>query len=201
MDYLKVLNIIQDNNVDLRHDVDISIEMAYQMAVLEMEMGVKSTYYIRFDCDYYNPLSNKNKPYIDFINNYHEIGCHVDVVNVKDDFDLTNYLNYRNKLIPFTKFTFHKNTDFTKSFTEIDGYENMSILKTPYISDSRGVFSIDSLVEIKNNPKTTLLIHPEWWVNDDWKFTDNPEQTLIILFDKSRDELISRSLNEILPHE
>ena len=146
--YSDILAVISKKNVELRHDVDISLESAYNMSKYEKKIGIKSIYYIRFDSDYYNVISQKNDEIINFLLKNHEIGCHVDVSNISDENDLIAYLNRFKKIIPFNKFTFHINTEKTKSFNVIEGYINKSILKNEYISDSKNIFTEETLNKI-----------------------------------------------------
>ena len=87
--YSKILEILKNKTVELRHDVDISLISTYKMAKYEKELGTKSIYYIRFDSDYYNVLSHENYKIISFLIENHEIGCHVDVIFIKN---ITNKL-------------------------------------------------------------------------------------------------------------
>ena len=53
-------DINKNCQVILRHDVDFSVEMAVQMATLEKDLGVKSTYFFLLASDSYNILSDSN---------------------------------------------------------------------------------------------------------------------------------------------
>jgi hypothetical protein len=194
--YSKILEILKNKKVELRHDVDVSLISAYKMAKYEKDMGVKSIYYIRFDSDYYNVLSHENYKIIDFIMKNHEIGCHVDVTNINNKSDLLNYLNKFKKIINFNKFTFHINTEKTKSFTDIDGFLNKSILKNEYISDSKNIFNKNTLNKITELDGYTLVIHPEWWDSKDFVFNNNSKNALISSM--RHNQLKKRVINEIL---
>ena len=39
------LNKSKSNQVILRHDIDLDIDLAYEMAIIENSMGIKSTYF------------------------------------------------------------------------------------------------------------------------------------------------------------
>lgn len=184
MDYKVILEAIKGKNVELRHDVDLSLISAYNMALLENEMGVKSIYYIRYDCDYYNPLSKDNQRILHLIATMgHEIGCHVDSTRIESEYDLRVYLDEYNRWDRFGKFTFHINSDKTKEFDrkEYDGFINKSLVGK-YISDSRGEFDQTKLDWIKENDNFTLLIHPEWWMHKGTK-----------------KQIIAKAIKEILP--
>lgn len=199
MKYQEVLKIIKNKKVELRHDVDISLESAFRMAKFETSIGVKSIYYLRFDSDYYNLLSIQNEKIINFLINEHEIGCHVDSTNLENETQLINYLNKYNEILPFKKFTFHINTDKTKKFGVINGFENKSILKGDYISDSKCEFNENKIKEIKLKNNYTLVIHPEWWDNKNFIFTSNCKKTLVSKLNCKK--IKDKSLKEILKYE
>jgi hypothetical protein len=199
MEYSEILYLIKDKNVELRHDVDISIESAYKMAKYENKLGIKSIYYLRFDCDYYNLLTVKNSKILEYLIENHEVGCHVDCTNFESEDDLYNYLSNYNRIIPFQKFTFHINTDKTKKFRNIKYFQNKSILTNEYISDSKNQFNNDKLMKIKNLNDFTLVIHPEWWDNDDFLFCDDGLNSVISSL--RLDEIKKQALKEILNYE
>jgi len=194
--YSEILNVLQNKNVEIRHDVDVSLLSAFRMAKYESELGFKSIYYIRFDSDYYNVLSDENQKIINFLIQNHEVGCHVDVTNIKNENDLLDYLNNFKKIIEFDKFTFHINTEKTMSFKEIEGYINKSILYGEYISDSKNIFTKQTLNKINKLNEYTLLIHPEWWDTEGFYFSKNGKEKLI---ESLRiDQLKKRVIKEIL---
>ena len=178
INYIEILDIIKSKNVELRHDVDISLISALNIANLEKNMGIKSIYYLRFDSDYYNLLSQSNNDIIQFLLDNHEIGCHVDSSKIESYGDLLDYLDRFNKIIPFKKFTFHLNTNKSKYFGEVQGYINKSILTNEYISDSKNIFSERDVMKIKELSNYTLLLHPEWWDNTNWEFSPNGYDSL-----------------------
>ena len=55
----------------IRHDIEFSIERAYQLACVENELGVKSTYTVQLRNNTYNALSEKN---IDLVKRIHDMG-------------------------------------------------------------------------------------------------------------------------------
>lgn len=161
--YEDILEIIKGKNVELRHDVDISLIAAYNMAETEYRNKVKSTYYIRTDCDYYNPFSIESQRMINKMKSWgHEIGIHVDVNNKDSLGNLHEYLMTREIIFNTNKFTFHKNSEYTKSLGDIGLFINKSIVGK-YVSDSRDSFDEEKLKFLKEEDDYTLLIHPEWW--------------------------------------
>lgn len=182
--YKKILDIIKTKNVELRHDVDLSLISAYKMAQMEYEEGVRSIYYIRFQSDYYNPLSPSSVAMLTkMVNMGHELGLHVETTEVWDDESLVDNLNSLGLIFEFKKFTFHINSYKTKEFInqKYAGYENKNIVPL-YISDSRGEFGRDKIKWLKEHNNYTLLIHPEWWMHKGTK-----------------KEIIEKAIKEILP--
>lgn len=63
----------------LRHDIEISIEMAQRMARIEQEEGVQSTYFVLLTSDFYNVASKRSLAGLRAIQEMgHEIGLHFD---------------------------------------------------------------------------------------------------------------------------
>lgn len=84
----------------LRHDVDRAINRSLEMARLEFDRGIKSTYYFRFQKDTFKP---------DFIGKIfdmgHEVGYHYEVVD-KAGHDLEKSIEiFREELEAFRKIT------------------------------------------------------------------------------------------------
>lgn len=63
----------------LRHDIDISLEKAVELARVEQELGVTSTYFALLTSDFYNPASKGNLEKLRAIQSMgHELGLHFD---------------------------------------------------------------------------------------------------------------------------
>ncbi len=63
--------------VALRHDVDLSLESALEMARIEADVGVTSTYFVLLTSPLYNPLSAEGREYLRRIEGLgHEVGLH-----------------------------------------------------------------------------------------------------------------------------
>lgn len=66
----------------IRHDIDFSLEKALEIAQLEYNMGVKSTYFVLISSPFYNLYSDANSVIIKSILGYgHKIGLHFDETN------------------------------------------------------------------------------------------------------------------------
>ncbi len=63
----------------IRHDVDFDIKLAHNMASIENELGIVSTYFILTTCHSYNVLSEQNRKMLsEMVDMGHEIGLHFD---------------------------------------------------------------------------------------------------------------------------
>lgn len=66
-----------DNDVILRHDVDVSLHAALQIARIENELGIQSTYFILFHSELYNPFNTTSSEIIRKILRLgHRVGLH-----------------------------------------------------------------------------------------------------------------------------
>lgn len=64
----------------LRHDIDVSIDMALKMAEVETELGVRSTYFALPNCSTYNLLEDASlKKLVQIAEMGHWIGLHIDL--------------------------------------------------------------------------------------------------------------------------
>lgn len=74
-----------DKCVILRHDIDYDIKKSLEMACIEAEAGVTSTYFVLLTSDFYNIFSKKNTEMLQKILSFgHDIGLHFDEVRYPD---------------------------------------------------------------------------------------------------------------------
>lgn len=184
----------QNNVILLRHDVDYSLEKAFEMAKLEHDLNIKSTFFILLNSDFYNPSSPKNLKFLKKILEFdHEIGLHYDSDNILDCKDpqkkLEEEISYLENLTD-TKISviFQHNPTISSKISLsnefIDVRESQFFNKIPYISDSVQNWRSGCMCNhVKNEKIIQILVHPIWW-------TDVPKSRYEIL-----DELVS-SLSE-----
>jgi hypothetical protein len=78
-DYFRGTTTNYDKHILLRHDVDLSLDYALELALLEKDNGTSATYYILLHSGLYNALSPEGRVKIrDIRRAGHEIGLHVD---------------------------------------------------------------------------------------------------------------------------
>ena len=72
--------------VVLRHDVDISLRPALEIARIEFEQGIQATYFVLLRSPFYNSLSRSNAEFLLQIHRYgHQIATHLDLAAYDDD--------------------------------------------------------------------------------------------------------------------
>ncbi len=177
---IKFSNEPIEKKVLLRHDIDIFLEKAVEMAAIEHELNITSTFFIFLRNPFYNIFSRDSENVIDkLISLNHNIGLHFDSAK------------YEYKTIPQLAYQITRETEFIQDFfgVKLDAvsfhrpislqfYSNLEIASCPhayepifvrkfkYFSDSRGTwrygYPLDSK-EYKSNENLHILIHPIWW--------------------------------------
>ncbi|MBS5386571.1 MAG: hypothetical protein KHY31_04250 [Clostridiales bacterium] len=213
-DYLR-----EDKFVILRHDVDFDLKKAAKFAKLEMEMGVKSVYFILISSDFYNVLSSYNYNCIGEIISYgHEIGLH---------FDETKYAGMDMKQIKVAIYeevklleamigqrietvSMHRpSKEMLESDLELDyvinTYGKAFFKDIKYISDARMNWREDviQILTREENKKIQLLTHPFWYSEEERTITDNLKKFVLRASEERYKELDGnlRDLESILSRE
>lgn len=159
-----------------RHDVDWSLDDAYNLSQLEQDNGINSTYYIRLNSDLYNPKSRKNRIILKKMKNFFEIGLHFDSTiydkkHLKKGF--FQEMNLLSDIIEDKIYTFSdhmpRTYGYTKSFSKnvISAYNKKIFVKRNYLSDSRYNYkkNFSHSVEMSKQKLIYLLTHPEYYIN------------------------------------
>jgi hypothetical protein len=166
------------SQVILRHDIDFSIQMAVQMATLEKDLGVESTYYFLLASDSYNLLSKEAAHGIKAIQDMgHSIGLYFDPTVYEDEkigFECELEI-FERRYGRMSSMSFHRPS---KSILEginwlpkriIGAYQAEYFTDITYISDSQGAFRYGHPCEhtsFTQGLNIQLLIHPIWWMTD-----------------------------------
>ena len=157
------------NQLIIRHDIDFDCEVAYKMAKVEYDIGIKSSYFFMLSNPIYNVFSEKNKKYIKNIKTFgHNISIHFDfeIGDLKKEIDIfESFFDTKIDII-----SVHRPD--LKLLNKI-GIEHTYLPKyfedIKYFSDSRGEFKYGHPTEseeFKKGKSIQLLIHPEWWMSD-----------------------------------
>lgn len=205
-----------EKSIILRHDVDFSLNKALDLAKLENELGISSTFFVLVTSDFYNLFSKQSVQIMNQIMNLkHVIGLHFDEQSYKfDTLDQLKEMVYSEaeilgKLLgkPIEILSMHRPSSFfleNDIFFEglINSYGSKYFRDMKYISDSRMHWREDvyGIIENCNYNKIHLLTHPFWYSVENE--TIKEKLTAFILQSKiERFEQIDRNftkLNEFL---
>jgi len=169
-----------NNGLILRHDVDASIKMAYDLSRIELEYAKVSTYYVLLTASIYNVFSKKNQKYIrEMINDGFEIGLHFDPTvygcvskktltdKIKSEATVFEMIfDYKIKSYSLHQPSIYGGYIDTSSY--IDAYNKDIFDDDRYISDSSFSFRGKNPIEYIEKSKTELiqmLIHPQHITN------------------------------------
>src|SRR5438270_1730091 len=73
--------------VVLRHDIDISLRLALEIARIEHEQGVQATYFVTLHSPFYNALSRSSAEIMSQLHQWgHQLALHVDLTAYEGDY-------------------------------------------------------------------------------------------------------------------
>lgn len=212
-DYYHMVSILLDGKrmVFFRHDIDISLDKALQLAEKENMMDINSTYFILTSSKYYNPFSKESKRKIEqIIDMGHNIGLHYDLSLVKNDvLEQTKYILWHRSMLE-QEFDIEVNTcsvhkpvaqgvGFSRelaSMLQISGLHDVNITMPnyKYISDSGMNWREDYNVIVKQYERIHVNTHPEWYDDMEGNFEDRLRSLRLEL---KTDKLINDEINSI----
>jgi hypothetical protein len=193
--------------VVLRHDIDISLRLALEIARIEHEEGVQATYFVTLHSPFYNALSRSNAEAVLQLHQWgHQIALHMDHTVYGGDFakallevhTLAQFYPYINSQLASLHSPISLEQIPVASFAELQKvYGHILNKDMTYISDSTGRWRsghpLDSAAFQARKP-LQLLTHPIWWIQDGETATTKLERWLY------RDYLNSfASAEEFLP--
>ena len=191
--YIKLLTLIKQHGyvfsdyknfnshnkcIIMRHDVDFSVKRALEIAKIESDNNVSSTFFIMLTSDFYNAFSPSNRKCIfSILERGHQIGVHFDP-NVYDN---RGDLLVRDLLKEIRTFEMYygistNSISFHRPPKEMVGknliipgmvnaYGEEIFSKVKYVSDSRRYWRepIELYLEEERYPKIHILTHPFWY--------------------------------------
>ena len=199
-DYIKFMNHMKNagkivplgewdfsNAIILRHDVDFDIEAAYQLALIEFECEIRSTYFILTTCYTYNPCAAMNRErLIRMADMGFEIGLHFDPTIYGDICTkmLKNYVNKEADILssiiqkPVKSISLH-NPSVHNQYPIFEGYcnaySNRIFSDSCYLSDSRmefrGMNPYEFVQKVTKHP-VQLLLHPMHYSEEGYTYPD-----------------------------
>ena len=193
----------------LRHDIEFSIDRAYELAKVEKELGVTSTYTVQVRNNTYNALSEKN---IDLIKRIKDLGHHIGLHQNPPLMDLDKLKTYVSVDIQMLEYYYGLYVDkfaylrpkkeylkeYCKLDNKINGYdrkffhyfdEKPDKLDVLYLSDSnhKWKFGYPLDFDLSKVDKLQLLTHPYSWTDEGY---DNYGNYLSLIRER-KNELIN----------
>ena len=171
-----------DKRLVLRHDVDFSLDYALDMAKIEAEDGVKSTYFVMLYSAFYSAFNAKNGDILKRLTDLgHEVGLHYessmwgsDKSKFNDEF--TNDLHLLGKIVGKKIISAAQHNPIDSDFFNIEHL----VQNEAYSTKIRGkffYFSDSAMTWREHTPETILnqkddiqfLAHPIWWMTESIK--------------------------------
>lgn len=162
----------------LRHDIDVCLEEALDMATVEAELGIRSVYFVLVNSPLYNLLAADSIELISQIQEKgHWIGLHFDPVLLTSSSDEGLLEREVQKFLEFfrNKFNLVPVVSFHRPIPEVLGKDFQSFVSTysrrffsdiKYISDSRGIWREGcpcKVLKEQTYMALQMLVHPIWW--------------------------------------
>jgi hypothetical protein len=167
-----------------RHDVDLSMQAARKLSIIEAEEGVKATYFFHLHNTFYNLFEKENTLCgRDILSNGHEIGLHFDpeFYDIAAEEELIPLLERESRILedlfnrPIRVFSFHNPTPSTLGMRSmqyaglINTYGEYFQKEVGYCSDSNGYWRhkrLEDVLQKHGNECLQVLTHPGWWQDD-----------------------------------
>ena len=217
VDYKDVLNNNLDKFCIFRHDVEFSIQRALDLAKIEFELDLQSSYFFQLTNNCYNVVSAENLKKIREIHNLgHKIGVHtfinkerdykniIDIIS-RDILTLQKYVE-----VDIDRFSFHRpnlykevlemnikidgviNAYSDEFFTYLNGSNKIPDVK--YISDSQHKWNYGNPfdIEVEKWDKLQLLLHEYSWTENGFDSYNN----FVSLIEERNKELLYSMNNE-----
>lgn len=170
----------------MRHDIEFSIDRAYQLSKIETEEGICSTYFVQITNNAYNAFSGKNQKLLkEMHGNGHHIGLHYHRGEIREldalKEDIVKQANMLERMlqIPVDRFSFHRPLrEHLAADIEIPGLINAygsrffvltddpdAPIAVKYIADSNHQWKYGRVDReyLDQYDKIQLLVHPLSW--------------------------------------
>lgn len=180
----------------MRHDIDVSLQRALDLAKIEKEMGVRATYMVIPNCLLYSIEDSESHRILQqLLELGHEIGLHFDLPEAFRqmppalDTLLTMIENDCTRLeaalggVQLRSVSFHRPIQALlrgpfRLNSRINAYA-AELFGAMYLSDSKGVWSCGEPIPLLRGTDSTLiqlLTHPIWWREAHMPAADRLEQ-------------------------
>jgi hypothetical protein len=168
-------------NILCRHDVDLSMHEALNLARIESDLNIKATYFLLPHSEFYNLFEKSITDLVkEIVSLGHDIGLHFDPLyyNIHSKRELEDWLKVEKEIlqkifgVEVRVFSFHNPTEEMLRFEEwsyagmINTYAKELKENVAYCSDSNGYWRFKRMfdvITIEKPTKLQILTHPEWW--------------------------------------
>jgi hypothetical protein len=173
----------------LRHDVDVDVGAAFQLAKVEMSLGVHSTFFLMLRSPVYNLMARHNhQAVLEILAMGHNIGLHYDAgffidnkpsheLNINQQAEwLEKEFDVKVHAVSFHQPGLDVLNGLVKTGLRVNTYDKVRLANFAYFSDSNRTLklsagswqpSIDPInISDLHKQNIQLLIHPMWWVYD-----------------------------------
>lgn len=186
------------NTLLIRHDIDFSVDFAYELALFESELEIRSTYFLMLTSNMYNLLSSENQRLVrSIIKLGHKVSIHFDPTAHEnlEDFEHEKRLFENIFDVEIDIVSVHRPGPFLdNNNVSLCGipqtYNDAYFRDMKYLSDSGGRDVVPLVYEYLAAGRSQglhLLIHPVWWVGRG----TNPSETLDFWMEKNSEFLKS----------
>lgn len=181
-----------DGGVLLRHDVDLSPERALQMARIEADLDITSTYFVLCSTPMYNPRSERLRSVVQALEQLgHDVGLHFSTHQYWQadappaEAELTARVEEERALLDDVAadvaetVSFHVPPEWLleRTFEDIEStYEPRFFGDIDYVADSNQRWRDSPPVVDEFGAKVQLLVHPGLWGDDDATFDERVHQ-------------------------
>jgi len=172
----------------LRHDIDVDLSAAFEMAKIEHDLGVSSTYFLMLRSPVYNLMARHNHALVKSILDLgHSIGLHYDqgfdqlrgLTSTQTTALLEGEAQWLEQQFscPVAAVSFHQPSSAVlqgkiSTGNRVNTYDRDRLAGFEYFSDSNRNFSLLSesnscirdVFEARAPQNLQILIHPMWWV-------------------------------------
>lgn len=201
-DYEEALN--RDRFIIMRHDVEFSLERAFDLSLVESDMGFSSTYFVQLTNNSYNALSRKSIEMMhDMADRGHKIGLHYHLNGQRDSTavrdGVRDQLRIMSEMVGMKvdRYSFHRpvkevyyynikinntiNAYSPEFFSYAENVDENTRLDVKYIADSkhRWNYGYPDAETFKKYPKIQLLLHPFSWTEEGYDNFHNFKSLII----------------------
>lgn len=190
----------------MRHDVDMDLEKALNLAEIENKCGISSTYFFLLRTDHYNVFSQSGTETVNkIIFLGHKLGLHFDCAAYKTNANVTELAEYCRAEVKILEYWFNTKIEIVSyhrpNALVLSGDPQLSAPlphsymplynhEIQYFSDSRGEWKRGAPWQseiIEQKKPLHILVHPIWWN----EIPQSPYETLSTLVDRKFDDLES----------